>query len=205
MTKELLIVTGPSYKEARDQIKLAQTNYQGVELRVDLFEVILLDEIEKLVNLNNRKTMITLRSKKAGGQYKGSFKEQKKLILSMLAINIDYIDIEDSLCSEFSSDKIICSFHSFHQGVENIDKLYRKLTRHKALNIKMCLKSSNENQAKRYLNFLEHKVKKKSSITLLSPNKEGLITRHYGPLIGNAFNYTPTNSKNKLALNAIFT
>ena len=123
----------------------------------------------------------------------------------MLKFNIDYIDIEASLCYAIKSNKILCSFHCFHQGIENLDKLYKTLKKHRAKAIKICLKANCKNQAKRYLNFLEKNTNKKQPITMLSPNKNGLITRRYGPVHGNTFNYTPGPCKNKMALNAIFT
>ena len=204
-TTELLIVTGPSYEDAQEQIQSIPDNFDGIEIRLDLFNTIDLPSIAMLIEINRKKTMLTLRSRQDGGGFCGSQTKQITLIKSLLKLKIDVMDIEHKLENLIQSKKSLTSFHSFNHGIENLDKLYQTLKRGHDKSIKLCLKAESKNQAKRYLNFLEQKKKQNETLTVLSPNKAGLITRRFGPRLGNEFNYTACPSKNKSALFAIFT
>ena len=204
-THELLIVTGPSYQEAVEQINLQAAGYDGIELRVDLLDFFCSTKINFLMRLNKKTTMITMRSEKQGGGYKGSLKNHISCMRALLKLKPEFVDIEQTLCPYIQNSRALLSYHNYKKGIENLDDLYHILKKETSGAIKLCLRAESKGQAKRYLNFLEKKRANGDLLTMLSPNKIGLATRRFGPRLGNQFNYTPCSSKNKRALNAIFT
>src|SRR3972149_5945622 len=106
------IVKGASFKKANHQIKNATTNL--IELRLDLFEKIEIDQIKKLKDSFQKDFIFTLRSKKQKGSFKLSEEKRLLLIEKLANLNPTYLDIEFFVRKSFIKRKQ--KFNSYRNG-----------------------------------------------------------------------------------------
>ena len=137
MTKVCIPIIANSVKEAIEQIKKAEKISDIIELRIDYIRNIDTEILNTLLNSTSKKTILTCRPKKFGGNYDGPEEKRYGLLEYGIGKKADYIDIELETSKEFikriiekkSKTKIIISHHDFERtsSLSNLKKKYEKI------------------------------------------------------------------------------
>jgi 3-dehydroquinate dehydratase / shikimate dehydrogenase len=187
-------IIGPTLTEAKEQIQQAQDLADIVELRLDYFKPLKIDEINKLMGSFSIPMILTLRDGTQGGNYRGSEEERLKLLKQLIELKPAYLDIEShvptGIITEISKispkTKLIVSYHDFEKTLLNLDEIYQTMQCKEATFYKMAFKCDSSLDA---LRLLEFKRKADEKLITIGMGPEGEITRILGPVIGNAITY----------------
>ena len=122
-------IIGPSVSKAQEQIASASAVADILELRLDLIDP---PDLNILLDSANLPVIVTNRSKRDGGQFKGSDEERLQSLRKALKAGADYVDIEVStprehlqpFLEEGDPSRIIISYHDFSHTPEDFNPLY---------------------------------------------------------------------------------
>ena len=208
---EFIVITGPNYEKALHKINYALTLYAGIELRLDLFQQTRFKEIEKIINLCkklNKKVIVTKRSKRSGGGYKGCIIKLKEELIAIDHLSPDYIDLESFLSDDFftsiSNAKIIASHHDFKHTPRNLDSTLKCLRKKNVYAYKLCTTALDVSDSYRMLNFIYKQKKSNNKFIGLCMGDAGKPTRMSGISAGNYLNYRILNISDKVSEGMIF-
>jgi 3-dehydroquinate dehydratase/shikimate dehydrogenase len=140
------VINGPSYHSAQQQLHYAQcTGAQIAEIRIDLFDQCNIQDIHELIGKSKLPCILTLRSARQGGHFKGSIEEQYQLLLLLTALNPDYLDVEDDLYPEMIADlaskmhtKLVLSHHNYICTPDNLQAIWQRLQHYPAAYYKLA-------------------------------------------------------------------
>ena len=102
--------------------KTIKYNPDFLEIRIDYLSEINIINLKKILNQQIKNSVITLKSKKEGGLYKGNEKQKVNLIYELITLSPKFIDVEletliknESLISKAKeyNTKILASWHDF--------------------------------------------------------------------------------------------
>ena len=169
----------------------------GIELRLDYFTKIDIEEIKKLRQACPVPIIFTLRKKSQGGFYKKSEKDRLKLIKQLIAINPDYFDLEYDVPHSFIKEihqqyphaKLICSYHNFKQTPKNLSKILKSMQKKEFSMYKIATKANSTLDALRMLN----------TIRGICMGDLGVLTRILAPIVNSKLNYASLNAKQETA------
>ncbi len=105
-----IVIKGPSFSEASEQIRLSQNKAGILEFRCDLFSF---EAVDALMQQTSLPVILTLRPKRYGGGFSGSEKKRLFLLNRLAALKPAYIDIEHDVDEAPEGVKIIRSYHNF--------------------------------------------------------------------------------------------
>jgi 3-dehydroquinate dehydratase/shikimate dehydrogenase len=190
-----LIIKAASFKKANHQIKNATTNL--IELRLDLFEKIEIDQIKKLKDSFQKDFIFTLRSKKQKGSFKLSEEKRLLLIEKLCSLNPTYLDIEYHVRKSFIKKikklhpkiKIIISYHNFRNTPKDLNKLLDKLRNPFSTYIKIATKTTNVLDALRMLKL----SKENKNLIVIGIGEFGYIVRVLNKIYNSPFTYAAIN------------
>ena len=99
------------------------------EIRLDLLPTI---DIEQIINNTNCELIITNRSIKHGGAFKGHINDQIKPLLKAIEHNVSYVDIDPEIIPKViniknTKTKIIVSYHNFTKTPGNLEDVQKNL------------------------------------------------------------------------------
>lgn len=201
-----IVITGPTYDGAEKKIKSLSKIPAGVELRLDLFNIIDLEKIRDLIKLchsQDKKVILTLRSTRSGGNYKGSFEVLEEEIKSLSNLKPDYVDVEwilsDQLFDSLKDVKVIASHHDFDKTPLDLEKLITRMKEKTAYAYKVCTTATDVSDSFRMIKFIHKQAKSGVKIIGLCMGSEGKITRVDGPKVGNYLNYKIIHTQDKVA------
>jgi len=128
------VINGPSYQEALYQIEQAKTAHL-VELRLDYFTEIDLDEIKNICQSIKKPKIFTLRSKEQGGKYQKTEIERLQTLKKLATLQPEYLDLEynidrtffKEMVNSFPDLKIIISYHNFLETPKNLGSILGKM------------------------------------------------------------------------------
>lgn len=157
----------------KPKIEVAAEMY---ELRLDLFDVVDLDQIAAL--MKGRRVILTHRT--------ASLDELEAL----LELRPEYVDLDCTTPKSFLSKvkcKVICSYHNFERTPEDLEDI----DLFDADEYKLATMANSTLDSLRMLNF----VKEREHFTGICMGELGRITRQLGPLVGSTFNFVNGDGK----------
>lgn len=189
-----VVIKGPTFKDAQQQLKKALTCADLVELRLDNFSSLSLTDLKKLRSQFSIPMIFTLRSRSQGGNYLHS--EEKRLadIRSLAELKPDYLDLENDMPPQFINEiasiyseiKIILSYHNFAETPQNLDKIYEEMRKIPAFFYKIAVTSNNCLDAFKLICWAK---KSKNKLIAISMGLHGQVSRILGPIWGNPITY----------------
>lgn len=199
------VLTGPDFSSAEALLSSNQPFIDGIELRLDTFHSIDLEEVRVFLQNAPLPVMLTVRRKDQGGQFPGSEEERLDLLRQLCALKPAYIDLEydvpkaffRALFETYSDVKIICSYHDFKE-TPDLELLYQKMRSPYAHITKIAVTSNSTLDALQMLFFIQ-KHAKKEKIIGISMGGTGQITRILSPLIGNYLTYASLDALDPIA------
>lgn len=192
--KICVVIKGPSFKEAHEQIAEAQREADLVEIRLDYFTELNETAIKKLKESCTIPIILTLRDSTQGGYYQGTEVSRLEMIRKFAALKPDYLDIESHVSNHFVEEisqnfpkvKLIISYHNFKSTPQDIEAIYKSLLAKKAHLYKIAVTAENTLQALQLLKWLRESNR---NVIAVSMGACGQISRILGPIFGNTFTY----------------
>lgn len=189
-----VVIKGPTFQEAHQQMIKALNYADLIELRMDYFTD--LTFVKKLRSCFSIPMIFTLRSALQGGAYKQSEEKRISDLLSLAELQPEYLDVEYHLSSRtiakivssYSKSKLILSYHNFTKTPEDIERIYQEMKVVPACFYKLALMSHNCLDTMRLLWWKKNKFD--SSIITISMGMHGQISRILGPVVGIPIVYT---------------
>ncbi|MCH9616788.1 MAG: 3-dehydroquinate dehydratase [Chlamydiia bacterium] len=203
---EFIVVAGPEYSTALLRIRKALKTMDGIELRLDLFKEINIENIKAIIDMcraKGKKIIITLRSLTGGGGYNRKIDLLEQEVRRLSLLKPDYMDIEwdlsEQLFKDITDTKIIASYHDFEKTPPLLEKVLEKMKQKKAYAYKLCTTSKDLSDSYRMLHFIHKQKKEGLNIIGLCMGETGKITREDGLKVGNYLNYRIMSPRDKVA------
>ena len=200
---QIAIITGPTYEIASKRILMANTQKDGVELRLDLFQEINLSDLKQLKNSITGKVIFTLRHRRNGGGFLGGEEKRLKVAKDLLSLEPDYFDFECdtnlSFLDETPLSKIIFSYHDFLSTPKHLDLILKKMLHPIPYAYKICTTATSLSDSYKMLRFIQKTTKSGLKIIGLCMGEYGRLTRIEGLKAGNYLNYTILHTRDKVA------
>lgn len=186
-----VVIKGPTFEEAHQQISKALAYADLVELRLDFFNALDLAALKGLRSHFSIPMIFTLRSQTQGGRYTQSEENRLNDIRRLATLKPEYFDVENhvppSFIEEISSQtKLILSYHNFTETPEDLAGLYREMQKVPAFFYKIAVTAKNSIDALRLLCFLKKSNKK---LIALSMGSHGQVSRILGKVMGCPITY----------------
>jgi 3-dehydroquinate dehydratase/shikimate dehydrogenase len=188
-----VVIKGPTYAEAHQQLKKAHHVADIAELRLDYFEKLDIQELESLRKIFPIPMIFTLRSKSQGGQYPGEETQRLAQIESLAKLQPEFIDLEydtppsfiEQMQKIYPQTQFILSYHDFTHTPDllNILTKMRQIPTHY---YKIATMAQSTLDALRTLDFINHCH---SPLFMMNMGEEGQITRILSPLFGSTLTY----------------
>lgn len=171
-------------------------SFVGIELRLDLFPTLDLDEIAKAIQ--TRPTLLTLRRTNLRTEA-----EREKWIETLLVLKPAYLDLEwdmaplflEKMISQYPETKFVLSYHNFETLPEDLEDLYRRMNRYNVFTYKIAAHTRSTNEALQLLLFA--KTHPKTSVICMG--ERGSFGRVLGPIVGNRIDFACLDERSKTA------
>lgn len=177
-----VVIKGPKIEDIYDQIQEAVALCDCIELRLDLFVDVTLEQIKKIRLDFPIPMLFTLRSS-------GKEREERLLQLQHVAeLKPDYLDLEYPedvpFALQLQGIKIILSYHDFDKTPSDLQGLYEKMSTTPAHFYKIALKANSTLDVMHLLCW-----SKPQACIVISMGTYGHISRILSPVIGNPITY----------------
>lgn len=187
-----IVIKGPSYKDAQQQIQEASAYASCVELRLDYFTSLDLDALKKLQKQFSIPMIFTLRSHSQGGNYQKSEEERLQDLTQLATLSPEYLDIEydvpkaiiEKILSHCPQTKLILSYHNFTE-VPDLDAILSNMQTVKAHFYKIAVMPHNTLDALKIACW----NKTHKNLIVIGMGPYGQITRILAPVIGSSMTY----------------
>ncbi|MEI8124746.1 MAG: shikimate dehydrogenase [Parachlamydiaceae bacterium] len=154
-----VVIKGPDFEKAAEQIEKALPYADLVELRLDSFTTLNLNKLKNLRSQFSIPMIFTLRSLSQGGDYIGSEENRIADIRRLATLEPEYIDLEHDTSSTFINElsykfpniKLILSYHNFKDTPKNLDEIYREMRKTPASFYKIAVYAKHISDALRLL------------------------------------------------------
>lgn len=196
---QLCVCLGESkISDLLEQLKRAGKWADLIEIRLDKFERLDKEIIQKIESHSPCPLIWTLRKSSQGGLFQGTEEEHSQLLKSLLnPLTSSYIDLEadtsetiiQSLKDFFPHAKWIISWHDTKTTPHDLDSLYRFVTKHHADFYKIVTTAQLTTDALRMLNFIQKHNQLKKKICGLCMGERGQSTRILGSIMGSPITY----------------
>lgn len=205
-----IAVAAKTEKELLKDIKKAAKKADLVELRLDYLRNPAQAGLKNLIKAEKIKKIITVRSKKEGGKFKGTEKERIQLLKNAASAGAHFIDLEFStpkplrkeLIKNKKRSKIILSYHNFKETppVKNLSNLFAKMRKENDVYaIKIVTKAKRESDIINILDLLliAHPCKRK--LITFAMGEKGKKSRALALMNGSFLTYASLGKTNKTA------
>lgn len=197
--KLCVVIPGPSFEEARQQIEKARASADLLEFRVDLFQFSEQKLLQQLREISSLPVIFTLRH-----IFDGNHTEYLKHLLSLKP---EYIDIEWNVAPEIFKNiqqqlpevQLICSLHDFEKTTPDLESLFQKMLLCPAHIYKIATMARSSLDAMRMLQFIRDQVQKGRKIIGICLGENGQLTRIVGTIFGNEFTYASLDASCRTA------
>ncbi len=199
-----VVITGPTYEKAFEQLTKACSVANLVELRLDCFESLDLEALKTLRSSFSIPMIFTLRSFSQGGHYPLSEEKRLEDIRNLLELEPQYFDIEThvplSFIKEISSlwpkVKLIVSYHNFSETPQDLQLLYQEMRKVPAHFYKIAVMARARIDTWRLINWANQLDPK---LIAISMGEYGQISRILAPILGCPFTYAAIDEDQKSA------
>lgn len=189
-----VVIKGPSYDEVRRQITQAIPYADMIELRIESFSSLDLEELKKIRAEFSIPMIFTLRSSSQGGSYKGAEPERLQDLRRLASLKPEYLDVEFHVPVETTANiahenpeiKLIISHHDFDETPSDLDALYTAMQKIPAWGYKIAVAANSALDAMRLMCWAKNIQGNK---IILAMGEQGQITRILSPLLQCAITY----------------
>lgn len=203
-----IIISGPSFSEALEQIAEASKIADLLEFRLDLFDFSEQHhKIKQLLESTFLPIIFTLRTAAQGGKCFLQEEVWQQKVKELLILGPTYFDIEFDHPMEFFLEiselfpqlLLICSSHDFQNTPSHLDKLLASLLEKPAAIYKLAVLAHHTGDALRLLNFIKSQSQLKGRLVGIAMGEWGRISRILGPFVENAFTYAILDKTQQVA------
>jgi len=181
-------ITASTTDEAIRDMKKGAEIADILELRIDYIRDL---DIAKLIKEKSKPVIVTPRSQKEGGRFKGSEEERAGLLREAVRLGAEYIDIEFStderlrkgVIEESRGTKVIVSYHNFTETPSDIKELYDDIAISGGDIIKIVTFANSINDNLVIFDLIKGHEKRKDIISFCM-GRHGEISRILSPIIG---------------------
>lgn len=199
-----VVIKGPSFEEAHQQISNALKYADLIELRLDYFNSLDLEEIKKMHVHFFIPMIFTLRSQLQGGCYAQSEENRLADIRRLSALKPEYLDIENHVSPKFVNEistnhpdiKLIYSYHHFAETPADLEGLYREMKKVPAFYYKIAVTAQNSLDAMRLVCWAK---KLDDRLIAISMGPHGQVSRILSPVIGCPITYATLDEEQMTA------
>lgn len=198
-----VVIKGPTFDEAQQQIAKAIAYADLVELRLDCFNSLDLGALKTLRTHFSIPMIFTLRSKTQGGNYAKSEENRLADIRRLIKLKPEYLDLENDVHASFideisknSEIKLILSYHNFEETPQNLNSIYVEMRKIPAYKYKIAVTAKNCLDA---LQLLLWAKKSDDKLIAISMGSHGQISRILGPIVGCSITYAALEEDQKSA------
>lgn len=199
-----VVIHGPTFEEAHQQLAKAVACADLAELRLDCFEHLELADLRNLRSHFSIPMIFTLRNASQGGNYPHA--EEKRLAdMRLLAtLGPEYLDLEKDVAPHFIEEisfqhpgiKLILSYHHFSETPEDLEGLYREMQQIPAFYYKLAVTPQSSLDVIRLLCW---KQKSDAKLIAISMGPLGQIGRIIGPVLGCPITYASLDPDRTIA------
>lgn len=187
-------------EKMREKMLLANAKADLIEFMFDKFPEINVDQIRSLLSECSLPKILTIRSKKQGGEYEGP----KEKLLELASLQPDFLDIEydvaidliQKIAEKYPKQRFIISYHNFHDTPQDLDAVFGSLPKFPNAIYKIATMTHSSNDAMRLLTFLKSR---KEEMLVMGMGDHGYLTRVLGPIFGANWVYASLDESNKTA------
>lgn len=189
-----VVIKGPSFEEASQQILKAIVHADVVELRLDCFKSLDLADLKILRSDCSIPMIFTLRSEDQGGSYTESEETRYEDIRRFIRLKPNYFDLENhvstlfikEISSEFPETKLILSYHNFSDTPKDLEVLYQEMQKTPACFYKIAVTAKNCLDTLRLICWAK---KSDDKLIAISMGSYGQISRILAPVMGCPMTY----------------
>lgn len=187
------VIKGPTLEQAREQLNKAIKGCSLVEIRLDFFKNVSLNEIKLLKDEFNIPMLFTLRSTSQGGAYDKSERERLDELKEFASLKPEYIDVEytvdpsyfKELKAKYPETKLIVSFHDF----EKMPPLLPILNQLKQISADLYKIAVMVHSAAEALSLLVFMKEHQPNLLIMGMGVYGEVTRILAPVYGGLYVY----------------
>ena len=182
-------IVGPTQDKSLEDIAIAESLADIIELRLDLMSDYNLDA---LLSATKKPCIVTNRTKREGGQFSGSEEERIDVLRQAIDAGAEYVDIETSTPKELlqpflesqRKSKIILSYHNFTDTPEELDHLYELMCAMPADILKIVTYARDITNNLALFNLIYRSKKNDKKLIAFCMGERGEISRILSPLLG---------------------
>jgi 3-dehydroquinate dehydratase / shikimate dehydrogenase len=182
-------IVGPSMQKALEDISAAEKIADIIELRLDLIARF---DLSQLMQAAKLPLIVTNRTKREGGQFKGSEEERVEILRQAIEAGVDYIDIETSTPKELlqsvlenkGTTQVILSYHNFSNTLEDLEPLYEIMCDLPGDILKIVSYAQDISDNLKMFKLLKRAKKESRKLIALCMGENGEISRVLSPLFG---------------------
>ena len=184
-----ITVVGRTLESFLLQLNKAQTLANFVELRVDYIQNINSEMLSIIAKYTNKKSILCCRAKKDGGNFKGTLKEQNKILQSGNNLGFNYLDIDFPIANKITIQnkkaKFILSYHDFKKTLDlkEFKIIVACMRDFKPDVLKFAVMANSQTDVKTLFQLLLNK-KENENMIVLGMGNHGKIIRLLAPLLG---------------------
>jgi 3-dehydroquinate dehydratase / shikimate dehydrogenase len=201
--KYCISICGSTIVETLDQLKIASTKADIIEIRLDKLSEPDLSVFSKFKSIP---ILLTNRNLSNGGFFAGDEQKRLKVLKEAINFGFDFIDLEydtdkkelDWFLNNRKKTKIILSYHNFQDTPKNLANIFKKLLAKKPDIIKICTFANKIEDNIPIIKLLENKPKGVDLI-IHTMGEKGESSRIMCGLKGNYFTYSSIDSDNRTA------
>ncbi|MHA1299261.1 MAG: type I 3-dehydroquinate dehydratase [Candidatus Helarchaeota archaeon] len=190
-------ISAENSKEATKKINYAiKIGADLIEIRLDYFKFIDINEIKELIKTCQIPIIITLRKTDEGGHYKYSEEKRVSLLEKIIELKPEYVDIEYSTptirnlldMAKRYEVKTIISYHNFLNtpDLNDLRTLLLKIEAFDGNVSKIITKAKNIDDNLKILSLIKFAKKK---IVTFAMGVNGILSRIFSPLFGSFFTF----------------
>lgn len=199
-----VVIKGPTFEEAHQQISKAVAYADLVELRLDCFKSLDLAALKILRSHFSIPMIFTLRSQIQGGNYAQSEEQRLADIHRLIELEPEYLDLEShvSACfiaeisSQYPEIKLVLSYHNFIETPEDLERIYQEMQKIPASLYKVAVTAKNCLDALRFVCWAK---KSDDKLIAISMGSYGQLSRILGPLMRCPITYAALEEDQKSA------
>jgi 3-dehydroquinate dehydratase / shikimate dehydrogenase len=199
-------ITAKNLETARQQIAQAAGYADVLELRLDYWSELDLEQVKHLRQEITLPVMFTLRKKSQGGYCNLSELQRLDLIEQLGTLLPDYIDLEYDISVEFAlslrdkhpSIQLIRSYHDFTQTPDNLTELLQELYHPVFSYFKIAVYAQDILDTLRLLCFMQRSCQQYPLIGI-AMGEYGEASRILAPVVGSQFIYGSINNEEAAA------
>ncbi|AJC50671.1 type I 3-dehydroquinate dehydratase [Coxiella endosymbiont of Amblyomma americanum] len=182
-------VTGKTLETFLLQLKQSQHLVDIIELRVDCIKNINLEMLCVISEHTKKKSILCCRSKKDGGNFEGTVKEQNEILQMGNTLGFNYLDIDLLIAKNIvirnKKAKFIISYHNFVEtpNFGELKKIAMRMRNYEPDILKFSVMINSRDDIKTLFRFLLNKRENENMI-VLGMGKKGKIVRLLTPFFG---------------------